>query len=275
VGSQLGAVWERYEVGETLTQHQRVARAEGLQRPSQMAVWIDSLTPYYGDHPDGLGVAREYVSRHGRVDHASLPPLIDGWEREGALFWVHRSAAGPSIPEFLQEHKPTLAALEPLMVSLAEALITLHEAGLFHGSLDTKSVVVAGKRLCFLMNRGIRFHLNHMYNQSSVEEGFNAELKGGPELDIAVWGEALGACLTGEPEFGRVKLSARSAGTFEIREAEETLRRHGVVGELPGVVLRAARAKTDPAQGFRSMEEGLRDFLSAVALDRVEEGRRR
>ena len=259
--------WARYEFGETLEQHQRISRTAAKSLPSGMAVWIDKLAPYYGDHPEGLKAATEYLSRQTRVTHPVLPCLIDAWEQEGALCWVYRVQQGTPLGEYVAGHLPSVPALKPLIVDLSEGLAALHGAGLFHGNLQAGGVLISGKRRLVLTRRGIRSHLNRILNQSPLEEAINTTLEGGPSDDIALWGEMLGVFLTGESHFGRIIVSSHAVGVFDLKLAEETFHRKGIGGRLPEVVLRACKAKESPGESYMTMAEALEAFLDGCAHD--------
>jgi len=267
------APWNRYELGETVQQHQRISRTEAKHLPTGMTVWVDRLQPYYGDHAAGLSVAKELLSRHCQVAHPALPTLMDGWEHEGALAWVYKTQKGTPLRDFVKDHRPTDSALEPLVSDLSQGLIRLHRAGLFHGSLDVDSVVIAGKRRLALTKRGLRNQMNDMLNRSSVETGIDRTPSGSPLDDVTAWGELVGILITGEAGFGRVVVSSRSFGSFEIREAEETLRRKGLTGRIPEVVVRSLKAKSEPESSYPDLESAFRGFLDALAYSRSERER--
>lgn len=273
MGTNGDAPWDRYELGDTIQQYQRISRTEAKHKASGMPVWIDKLQPYYGDHPDGLAAAREYLLAHGKVSHPALPIPVDAWEYDGALSWVYRVQMGTPLRDSLAEHRPSLAALESLVADLAGALSAIHQAGLVHGSLDIDTLVMAGRRRLAFVNRGIRTQLNDLFNRSTLEGGLNRTPTGSRAEDLAAWGEILGVLITGEPSFGRIVLSSRSAGAFEQREAEEALRRKAIVGRLPQVILKAVKGRSSPDETYADMGKALDAFRDALAVDLGEQRR--
>lgn len=105
--------------------------------------------------PDGL---RASFARHLRagmaLNHALVAPIYGGDDAHEPPYLIEAFAHGGSLAGRMRERVPQHEALR-LMQELSEALAALHDAGLAHGALSARDVLIGADNRILLSNVGL------------------------------------------------------------------------------------------------------------------------
>lgn len=143
---------------QTPTQVSYVARDLSTQHEVLLVEYlpVDLVTR----HEDGSVVAREpglgaafalgcrrftqHATRLTRFDHPSLPHLYRCWETQGTVYAAMKNQRGSTLMAArpLMDRPPEEAWLRVLANHLLDALDTLHEAGVVHGGVSPRCIVL-------------------------------------------------------------------------------------------------------------------------------------
>lgn len=102
------------------------------------------VLPESGSAEDQLGSVGSRVDALEQVQHPSVLPVVDyGEGAGGAVFLVSPTVVGQSLSEILAEHAPlSVEETREICVDIAGALAAAHNAGVVHGALQPRSVLL-------------------------------------------------------------------------------------------------------------------------------------
>ncbi|MDN3356194.1 serine/threonine-protein kinase [Actinomadura sp. DC4] len=112
--------------------------------PGGRAIAIKVLRPEFAEDDEFRRRFRQEVAAAQRVQGIYTAPVVDS-DAEAALPWLATAyVPGPSLQEAVAEHGPLpVPTVCRLLAGAAEALITIHAAGLVHRDLKPANVLLA------------------------------------------------------------------------------------------------------------------------------------
>lgn len=102
---------------------------------------------------DELDRFDERVRRAAGVHHPNLAAIFEASEWEGGRLVASRLIRGATLEELIEAGKtPPASALQPM----GEALSALHAAGIAHGAVTARNILIASDGVSFLADLGLR-----------------------------------------------------------------------------------------------------------------------
>ena len=173
-------------------------------------VAVKVLRPELTDDPEFRNRFGREVANLTRVKGVCTVRVIEADSQSATPFVVTEYAAGPSLSEYIDKHGSVgPEMLFGLATGLAEALTTIHAAGIMHRDLKPSNIILtdAGPKV-------IDFGIARRQDTRGVTKtgmmigslGFMApeQISGrsGPEADIFAWGVTVAYAATGRSPFG-------------------------------------------------------------------------
>ncbi len=106
------------------------------------------------DHEEGLG-ERPAERLSTSVHHPNIVPTYEAGTWEGGSFVATRYVHGRTLAGLVAEDRPSPSRLAELLRPISDALGTIHRAGLTHGRINARNVMVDGAGNAFLADLGL------------------------------------------------------------------------------------------------------------------------
>ena len=214
---------ERYDIIAALPGTSLYSVYSAVERESGDAVEIREPRIRALEDPAALGPFRALLERYQDVHHAHLGRLLD-IHPEGDSFWlVYEPARGEQLRGWLTRGLQLDEALQ-LIGQAASGLQALHDAGLTHGDVNSRSMFVTPVAGAQLRNAGLaELSLGMSGSQSSLQIPMPAYLapeilrgaQPGPQSDIFSLGMVLYETLTGHLPF-----TGNNRDTVRVKQQE-------------------------------------------------------
>jgi serine/threonine protein kinase len=191
--------------------------------------------------------------------------VIEADSRSATPFVVTEYAPGPSLSEYIDKHGSVAPGmLFGLATGLAEALTTIHAAGIMHRDLKPSNIILtdAGPKVIdFGIAQALDATPMTRTGMMVGSAGFMApeQISGrpGPPTDIFVWGVTVAYAATGQPPFGT---GDTHAVLYRVMHGDPDI--SGVPDPLRSLV--AAALTKDPDQ--RPTARQLLDQLTSISM---------
>ena len=89
------------------------------------------------------------------VHHPNIVPTYEAGTWEGGSFVATRYVHGRTLAELVAEDRPSPSRLAELLRPISDALSTIHGAGLTHGRINARNIIVDGAGNAFLADLGL------------------------------------------------------------------------------------------------------------------------
>ncbi|MFD0684560.1 serine/threonine-protein kinase [Actinomadura fibrosa] len=108
---------------------------------------IKVIRPELAGDPAYRSRFAQEIDRARRVTHENIVPVLDAGEHEGHLYLVMPCVDGTTLKDILDKlDRMTPAKAVETIVRIADALDSVHEAGLLHGDVSPCNIILAGSR---------------------------------------------------------------------------------------------------------------------------------
>ncbi len=253
---------EGFQVGERLRESGALAVHAGVDRlglPVEIYVVAASALTGAFTHQDFL----DRIRRAASVQHEALLPFVTGGVRDDLAFAVAKSVEGGGLDELIGRGGP-LADERALLIgaAVASALAALEAAGLRHGDLTPRRIVLPGRGVVVLRPPRIVPHaVSPRYDRYQAPEEARRE-EGDIRSDLFVLGLIVVEALTATyPVAGGPAEARRALRVWPDPDMATLLPQAGpaacaVVGRLLAAV---------PARRFASAAEAARALRAAAA----------
>lgn len=146
----------RYELLQELGESPLFLTFVAHDRVSERNVVVRTLREKYCKEHEFVTKLRASVEKSKRVDHPSVSRLLDFDEEDGSWFIVYQYSPGQSLHDRLK-HSSALSVSSAVttMINVLEGLDAIHRAGLIHGDLSSRNVVVSPGGEAMLLMAGV------------------------------------------------------------------------------------------------------------------------
>ncbi len=115
-------------------------------------VVIDVIRPEFADDPDFIRRFDERSHGIARLEHPHIVPLYDSWREPGAAYVVMRHVGGRTLADVVANGPLENAQLATVVDEIGAALATAHRAGIAHGAVNARTILVDDSDHSYLSN---------------------------------------------------------------------------------------------------------------------------
>jgi hypothetical protein len=146
-----GSVVSAFRVQRVIAKHATVAVYEATQLSLGRTVALRLLTPEHFEDADALARFDERQRRAAAMHHPNVVPLYEAGEWEGGRFVATRFIRGETLATLIDEGSPPAKGS---LNSLQGALGAIHAAGLSHGRVSDRNIIVDAAGTPYLADLG-------------------------------------------------------------------------------------------------------------------------
>lgn len=136
-------VASRYEVMSPLGGGGTATLYKATDRQAGAFVVLEVLRPDWTERPEMVGRFHSEMKLLQKLVHPNLCRTLDSGEDRGIVYHVHELIEGPTLKETIKARKGLVPEeAYPIAIELADAVQTLHKAGIVHRSIKSSNVIL-------------------------------------------------------------------------------------------------------------------------------------